>query len=203
MTKRRPPPKRRSSRTQDERRVVRLLTEGRLTEVEYFAKWATEFRNQISVEFDPFHGSPMSLVKRAVELIEDRRRRGSDVTFDEIWCIFDRDEHPFVDEAIALARQNEIGVGYSNPCFELWFVLHEQDVRRHTERHDMQRLSAKLGLTIGKSLGPDSWPVLRDSWEVAETRAAALDAMHQADGSPTRSNPSTSVAEIVRSIRRR
>ena len=90
MTKRRPPPKRLSARMQDERRVVRLLTEGRLTEVEYFAKWATEFRNQISVEFDSFHGSPMSLVKRAVELIEDRRRRGSDVAFDEIWCIFDR-----------------------------------------------------------------------------------------------------------------
>ena len=61
MTKR--PPKRLSARMQDERRVVRLLTEGRLTEVEYFAKWATEFRNQISVEFDRFHGSPMSFFK--------------------------------------------------------------------------------------------------------------------------------------------
>jgi hypothetical protein len=83
------------------------LTEGRRTEVEYFAKWASEIRDRVTVTFDPLHGAPMSLVERAVALADNRRRlmrrAKADLPFDEIWCVFDRDEHPFVDEAMAIA----------------------------------------------------------------------------------------------------
>ena len=204
MTKRHAPPPRRSARSQPPRRVIRLLTEGRRTEVEYFAKWAAEFRGRITIDFDHFHGTPLSLVERAADLVEQRRRslrrRQSDVAFDEIWCVFDRDEHPFVAEAIALAERNEIGVAFSNPCFELWFVLHAQDLRRHTERGIVQDLSASHGFTTGKALAVESWDRLRSTWEPAETRGEALDAMHNDNGSPPRSNPSTTVRRLVRQL---
>ncbi len=62
----------------------------------------------------------MSLVERAVALVEQRRnaiRRGrGDAPFDEIWCVFDRDEHPYVSDAIALAKHHQIGVAFTNPC---------------------------------------------------------------------------------------
>jgi hypothetical protein len=158
VTKRRAPPPSRSSRTEAPLRIVRLLTEGRRTEVEYFAKWAVEFRGRVTVDFDPFHGAPMSLVERAVTLVEQKRRavrRGSgDAPFDDIWCVFDRDEHPYVPEATALAERHGIGVALSNPCFELWLVLHARDLRRHTARHTVQSLSADLGFTTGKGISP-------------------------------------------------
>jgi hypothetical protein len=184
-----------------------MLTEGRRTEVEYFAKWAAEVRDRVTVDFDPFHGSPMSLVERAAALVEQRQRairRGrGDASFDEIWCVFDRDEHPFVDDALALAQRHQIGIAFSNPCFELWLVLHANDVRRHTERHAMQAMSADLGFTVGKGLHPDAWQKLRSTWEIAAQHSLALEGMHKGNDSPQGSNPSTSVAQIVQSLLRK
>ena len=184
-----------------------MLTEGRRTEVEYLAKWAAEFRDRVTVDFDLFHGAPMSLVERAVVLVKQRqraiRRDRGDAPFDEIWCIFDRDEHPYVNEALALAERHQIGVAFSNPCFELWLVLHANDLRRHTERHAVQAISADVGFTIGKGLHPDAWPRLRSTWEIAEQRGLALEVLHQGNESPPGSNPSTSVAQVVRSLHRK
>lgn len=201
MSNRHAPPPRRTARSQPQRRVIQLLTEGRRTEVEYFAEWAKEFRDRLTIEFDPFHGAPMSLVERAVEKMDQRRRtmrRGrGDAAFDEIWCVFDRDEHPFVNEALELAARHEIGVAFSNPCFELWFVLHAQDLRRHTDRHEMQSLSAQLGLTAGKGLVDGIWERLHTEWKQADERAIALDTMHHENGSLPRGNPSTTVGRLV------
>jgi hypothetical protein len=158
----------------------------------------------VTVTFDPFHGAPMSLVERAVVLADKRkrmlRRTNADVPFDEIWCVFDRDEHPFVDEAIELATRNGIGVAFSNPCFELWFVLHARDLRRHTDRHKVQAMSAKLGFTTGKSLAPDAWPKLQLTWKEAQQRNSTLTLMHSANGSPLISNPATSVGHLVQRL---
>lgn len=206
MSNRHAPPAKRSTRNQPQRRIVRLLTEGRRTEVEYFAKLAALYRDRVTVDFEPLHGTPMTLVDRAVTLVEQRQRtmrRGrGDTPFDEIWCIFDRDEHPFVEAAIALAELHEIGVAFSNPCFELWLVLHVTDLRRHTERHAVQALSTALGFTIGKGLARETWPTLESRWEMAEARSLALDAMHEGNDSPVGSNPSTSVALVVRILQR-
>lgn len=204
MSNRHAPPPRRISRRQPNRRIVHLLTEGRRTEVEYFAKWASDVRDRVTITFDHFHGAPMSLVERAVALAGDRRRlrrrANADPLFDEIWCVFDRDEHPYADEAIALAQRNEIGVAFSNPCFELWFVLHALDLRRHTERQTVQKMSAQLAFTSGKSLTPEAWDKLRLTTNDAETRSESLDEMHHANGSAPMSNPSTSVRHLVRSL---
>jgi hypothetical protein len=148
----------------------------------------------------------MSLVQQAVVLLDDRqramRRDRDSPAFDEIWCVFDRDEHPYVEDALALAAQHGINVAFSNPCFELWLLLHVTDLRRHTDRHLVQSMSERFQLTVGKGLHPDGWPALRASWEQAEARSEALDDMHKGNGSPAGSNPSTSVAGLVRSLRR-
>jgi hypothetical protein len=181
-----------------------VLTEGRRTEVEYLAKWAAERRESVVVDFDPYHGVPMPLVERAVQLVAERKRaiRGGrgEALFDEIWCVFDRDEHPLVDEALHLAAEHGVGIAFSNPCFELWLVLHGNDLRRHTERRDAQKASEELGFTVGKGLQRNAWPLLKASWEQAEQRSDALDAMHLKNGSPHGANPSTSVAQLVRSL---
>jgi hypothetical protein len=44
--------------------------------------------------------------------------------FDEVWAVFDQDQHTTVAEAKSLAEQNGIKVGFSKPSFELWLLLH-------------------------------------------------------------------------------
>ena len=38
----------------------------------------------------------------------------------KFWAVFDRDEHPNFDEAVALCDSKSVRVGRSNPCFEVW-----------------------------------------------------------------------------------
>ncbi len=43
-----------------------------------------------------------------------------DAQYREPWIIFDRDQVKDFDHIIALAFKNQINVGWSNPCFEIW-----------------------------------------------------------------------------------
>lgn len=55
------------------------------------------------VTIDDFHGAPLSLVDRAVEAKRREARdekKGKGRAHDEVWCVFDRDEHPNIAEAL-------------------------------------------------------------------------------------------------------
>ena len=95
------------------------------------------------------------------------------------------------------AKQGGIKVAVSNPCIELWLVLHAQDRTAHIHRHDVQRLSKELGLTDGKKIAGAAWETLVEAFETARQRAQALDERHAGNGSPPRSNPSTDVWRLV------
>jgi hypothetical protein len=92
--------------------------------------------------------TPKTVVERAVQLSKEarqdaRRERDDFLKYDEVWCVFDRDEHPLVPEAKQQAFDNEFHVAFSNPCFELWLLLHFQDQRAFIERdktaHELSR----------------------------------------------------------------
>jgi hypothetical protein len=46
-----------------------------------------------------------------------------------VWCVFDCDEHARLKPAIDQATALELSLAVSNPCFDLWFLLHFQDQR--------------------------------------------------------------------------
>ena len=117
--------------------------------------------------------------------------------FDEIWCVFDTDEHKKLAQAIEEGRQSGIEVSVSNPCIELWLVLHVRDQTAHIHRHDVQSLSNELGLTDGKRIADAAWKTLVEDFGTAKQRARALDERHAGNGSPHRSNPSADVWRIV------
>lgn len=49
--------------------------------------------------------------------------------------MFDGNVHPRYDEAVALSERSKVGAARSNPCFEVWLVLHETDFDRPGDRH--------------------------------------------------------------------
>ena len=46
------------------------------------------------------------------------------VGFDEVWIVFDRDDHPDFDLAVKEVRKRGFLEGWSNECFELWYYLY-------------------------------------------------------------------------------
>jgi hypothetical protein len=83
-----------------------------------------------------------------------------------------------------LAAQHNIHVALSNPCLEVWFLLHFGDQNGFIDRHAAQG-QAEAVLHCSKSL----------------SRAIRLDAKHEADGSPPGSNPSSGMWRLVDMIR--
>ncbi len=185
------------------RREILIFAEGEKTEGSYLLPWRREFRDRVLISVDPFHGVPLSLVNKAVEtkkaeLLEQKRRRGR--AHDEIWCMFDIDAHPNVREAIQKAEDNGIHLAISNPCIELWFILHFEDQTAYISRHKAQSRSAEL-LESGKNLSRRAMDLLFDHFENARQRARELDIKHARDGSPPGSNPSSGVWELIESFR--
>ena len=69
---------------------------------------------------------PLKLVKMLIKEIDELKL---DLQDDDVaYCIFDTDvdtnKNKIIEEAIQLARKNNIKIITSSPCFELWFLLH-------------------------------------------------------------------------------
>ena len=170
------------------RRIVRVHSEGTVTEPSYFRHIARG-STWVTVTFGPGGMGPLPLVDRARADIRERRRRNTTIEFDEIWVVFDIDQHPYVNQAREEARHSDIQTVISNPCFELWLLLHIEEHNRAIDRHAAQRRARKLGLIDKKSINPSAWGSLDDTHATARTRAIKLGQRHEGDGrqvSPTR-----------------
>jgi hypothetical protein len=97
-----------------------VICEGE-TEVDYLSEFARSLR--IYAHVCKGDGTdPKSIVNTA-----KRKSREDGVKYDQIFCVFDRDNQPsaFI-EAIALCKARKFIPIVSNPCFEIWPFLHFQ-----------------------------------------------------------------------------
>ena len=86
---------RRGQTSRTERRVIRVLTEGKITEPSYLTAWARRYRHSVRLSLPESGMAPETLVDHATQHMRRRRRsRRGDQDFDEIWCVFDIDQHP-------------------------------------------------------------------------------------------------------------
>lgn len=180
-----------------------MFVEGLRTEETYLVDWHRRHRDRVRVTIDPYRGGPLQLVEQAVEAKRIEAydaRRGRGRPHDQIWCVFDRDEHPNFVEAIELASAHDIRLAISNPCLELWFLLHFEEQTAFIDRHQAQHLAESL-LHCSKALTPVALEALVDSYEEAKARAISLDVKHEGDGSPPGSNPSSGMWRVVDQIR--
>ena len=125
--RRKPKPLKREVGKRPELRTIVVFTEGKNSEPDYVAglKRLPHIADNVSlnIEVNPEHGVPLTLVQLAAERKEDRE-------VDECWCIFDVEwpkHHPNLDPAISLARKAKVELAVSNPCFEIWLILHHKE----------------------------------------------------------------------------
>lgn len=91
-----------------------IITEGVNTEPDYF----TSFRlTSASIQVIGEGMSCLSLVKKAISIRDNHRKRGR--TYDQSWVVFDKDDNPdkTFNDAIALAQKENFHVAYSNQAF--------------------------------------------------------------------------------------
>jgi RloB-like protein len=184
------------------RKELLVLVEGHVTEEGYLLFWRRRARRHTLVEIHEFHGTPLSLVEKAVEVKAEEERqekRGRGRAHDEFWCVFDIDEHPHLERASELAAASDINLAISNPCIELWFLLHFADQTAYIDRRDAQR-QARAHLKCGKDLDDRALGSLAENFALARERAQRLDEKHRDDGTPTPGNPSSGAWRVIDSI---
>ena len=140
------PGPRRTVAARPNRRELLVFAEGAVTEETYLKYWHRRFRGQVNVEIHEFHGTPLALVTRAAETKttnERAERKGRGRAHDEVWCVFDVDEHPHLREAIELAAARGISLAISNPCIEplVSFALR----RAHRTHRPLRRTDPSQG----------------------------------------------------------
>jgi RloB-like protein len=195
----------RQHRDRPTRRTILVFTEGQKTEPSYLAELWRAHRETVVVKVSDRHGTPATLVAQA--LVAQREgvraaKKGRGDTYDEIWCVFDIDEHPNVRAAIADAAQQGIGVAVSNPCIELWFLLHWEEQTAEIDRASAQRrASVHVGST--KALTPETVRNLMERFATAKHRAKALDERHRGNRTAEPGNPSSTMWRLVDAITQR
>lgn len=149
----------------------------------------------------------MQVVNYALQLFEkgDLHKGIRPKSFDQVYAVFDRDEHHSYFNALGLAKsldgklRNEdrqpvtFKAIASVPNFELWLLLHYEDIQASINRAEvMDRLKENIpGYDKGAK---GTYSTTRERLETAILRAQALSARFNAYSDP---EPFTGVHELV------
>ncbi len=164
---------------------------GLRTEPDYFNGLKAHLRNPaVTVKVRARGQAPENLVQHACS----PRVVGLD-EFDQVWCVVDVDEFP-LDKAARDAAREDICLAVSNPCFELWLLLHRCDWRKPlVDAKAAHRELEKHVATYGK-----------DQLRFSDFAAGLDDAVRRGEqldptGRDHAINPSSGVWKLVRLMR--
>jgi hypothetical protein len=182
---------------------ILIVCEGHATEPDYFRSLRHELRaGPIDIKINDESGVPKTVVERAVELKKDaertaKREKDSNRRYDEVWCVFDVDTHPNLPAALQQVAANGIHVALSNPCFELWILLHFEDQRADI---DTRAAGSACRKHLPKYQKHITYAELSDQYPAAVDRAQALEAWQSTRGNAG-GNPSTKVHTLTERLR--
>lgn len=119
--------KERGKKTKRIAKTILLIFEGKnKTEKLYFNNFKTRNSGVILMFPSTKDTDSLSLVEFAVQCLKE-----FDINIkegDRVWCIYDTDINPQkqqqLDNARKLAKKFKINIALSNPCFEIWYLLH-------------------------------------------------------------------------------
>ncbi|MFD3539734.1 RloB family protein [Streptomyces sp. NPDC058662] len=195
------------------RRVVHVFTEGKVTEPDYIrivrdkgAYADPSLAVEVRIANSSAPGSqrkPIKLVEAAVRLMRDEardaKRSGLKKEFwPQVWCLFDRDEHESIEVALKQARDGDVRVAFSHPCFEVWRLLHHKPVTgtfggvcgQVTDRLPFAKDAANI-----KNVLPEQ--IARGSFAEAKKRALKMNAAHGDHVPLVKRDPYTDVFAFV------
>ena len=143
---------------------------------------------------------PLKLVKMLIKEIDELKL---DLQDDDVaYCIFDTDvdtnKNKIIEEAIQLARKNNIKIITSSPCFELWFLLHYDYTTANMDSEEVIKRLKEYYPKYEKNI--NIYPDIIKEIDLAIDRAKKLE-KYQTDNNrrigTVEANPNTEVYKIV------
>jgi hypothetical protein len=186
-----------------------IYCEGKNTEPGYFKALERSLRSAIiDVQVQPT-GAPKTIAEEAIARAKEeglargsrKRPENSFERNDQVWAVFDRDEHEPFDEVVELCERQGVKGGRSNPCFEIWLILHEEEFERPDDRHQVCRRLRELRPEYDPNGAKTcDWQRMLLNVKSAEDRASVQLAHRVAEGDPF-GPPSTTVGQLTKAIR--
>lgn len=170
-----------------------IVCEGKKTEPYYFKSFRVP---KAVVAIEGAAGDPTRLVNSAYKLANEDE-------YDQVWCVFDRDEGAWTAQNFNNALQNAktygFHVAYSNECFELWYILHFEFLNTGLPRSDYEdKLSELLGTKYRKNDSTIYQQLLAKQQIAIKYARKLLESYNSID--PERNNPSTTVHLLVEAL---
>ena len=143
---------------------------------------------------------PLKLVKMLIKEIDELKL---DLQDDDVaYCIFDTDvdtnRNKIIEEAIQLARKNNIKIITSSPCFELWFLLHYDYTTANMDSEEVIKRLKEYYPKYEKNI--NIYPDIIKEIDLAIDRAKKIE-KYQIDNNrrigTVEANPNTEVYKIV------
>lgn len=190
--------------------LVVVACEGAVTEPEYFQGLKSQEHNpRLHVEIlqrsDPSLSSPAHVLRQLVAFAAEYAIRQGD----QLWLVLDRDSQSWNDEMMSDVAsecwRRDYQLAVSNPCFEVWLLLHFEDVQCQSEQCKSELLQNADGLlkkliAERRKANEVLFETCRPGLDLARQRAQALDT-NQQDRWPQ--GLGTRVYRLVESICRR
>lgn len=187
-----------------------IMTEGTETEVNYFENIKRIINNRYrSREIQDNY--PMKVEGKArstTVLVNEAIKRKNRENFSEIWVVFDKDDNFDFDEAIKLAKDNDIKVAWSNESFELWLLLHFQELQTSISRKQyisnlnsyFKKINANNGM-YSKNIS-NIFDITMNMVDIAISRSENLRKYYSNTGinKESKMNPATSVDILVKEL---
>jgi hypothetical protein len=187
----------------DSKPRILIVTEGENTEPEYFCGFAKACHNpRVTIEIAPKHGVPKTVVEIARDYKKEAEKEAAgekddNLAYDSVWGVFDIDNHPRVGEAKEMARDNNIQLAVSNPCIELWLLLHFQDNPGMQDRAKVKKMLTKHVPKYDKHV---DYATYSTGYMQAVKRAKQMDKLAESAGEAGQ-NPTTDVYKLTELIR--
>jgi hypothetical protein len=179
---------RRKSASRKPKNIVYVLCEGGVTEPDYLREFVRHVdpdkRKVLKVLGGK--GVPYTVVQECVALRKELRskNRHSMASGDQIWAVFDVDEHLRLTEAAEFARVHDVKLAISNPCIELWGLLHAGEVDAPLTRQEAQRKLRDIMPGYDHRKNPVfPWSYCVDKFEAAMRNAVRGRKNREAEGS--------------------
>ena len=194
----------RTQNSRNERETVLIACEDSVSAPLYFRHIFSDLKNNHAIAASSLvianhkHTNP-------VGVLQDLRDHPDYQDFDHKWIVIDRDEartngggHTLesFNQALAEAKNEVIGVAYSNPCFEIWYLLHFEyrntaidrgELFKQLERDYHYEKNALLELTIEQQK-----TAIKNAQKLIESCKSTQGVIN-----PATDNPSTTVHLLV------
>ena len=180
-----------------------IFSEGQNTEPQYIRAYERRVSSTVlEIVCEKERGVPKTLLsnarskKREIQKNAYIRENGPD---DKVWVVFDKDDHHEVNEVLKACKAEDIEVAFSNPCFEVWLILHLCDYDRDEHRHSTQKECEKVCDGYSRKNGKlPNFDTLLSNVEDAEKRAEQQEIRRSTDGGEA---PLTTVYKLTKAMR--